>query len=50
MSLKVKMSPVITVSLCTLIKFVDDRLMSMLFELAIKCEAVKFVVAYAPTD
>ena len=31
-------------------QFVDERLTSMRFELASKCEAVSFVVAYAPTD
>ena len=30
--------------------FIDERLMSMRSELASKCEAVNFVVAYAPTD
>ena len=31
-------------------EFIDERLMSMRFEFAGECEAVNFVVAYAPTD
>jgi len=31
-------------------QFIDERLMSMRFELDGRCDAVNFVVAYAPTD
>ena len=31
-------------------QFIDERFRTMRFELAGKCEAINFVVAYAPTD